>query len=106
MLTIIIFWNRARYLTNWSISVKFGLWPYEAFCLFQSSTIHLYIICTNVFQVAEKNNQVMQTKVDKLQEKVFEKTQELESLKDTSKLIEAELRIFDMNKEVCVLYSS
>lgn len=42
----------------------------------------------------------MQNKVEKLQEKVFEKTQELDSLKATSKLLTSELQVFEMNKQV------
>lgn len=43
----------------------------------------------------------MQQKVDKLKEKIFEKIQELDKLKNTSNLMAGELQVFSYNKQVC-----
>ncbi|XP_054287875.1 coiled-coil domain-containing protein 39-like [Macrosteles quadrilineatus] len=51
----------------------------------------------DILKSAEKNNRELQTKFDKIQEKVFEKTSELEAIRRTNEAVENEIKVLNLN---------
>ncbi|XP_054287819.1 coiled-coil domain-containing protein 39-like [Macrosteles quadrilineatus] len=54
----------------------------------------------DILKSAEKNNRELQTKFDKIQEKVFEKTSELEAIRRNNEAVENEIKVLNLNTKV------